>query len=93
LPQLPETESHLRDALRQMLNHPGSMVRAQMAFEIATHYALPEGHAQNLAIAIGYFHTASLILTTQSFSLRSGQRDQPLAWRVYVNAERFFQYR
>ena len=33
------------------------------------------------------------ILTAQPFSLRSGQRAQPLARRVDVNAEWFFQHR
>ncbi len=61
LPQMPGTESHLQDALRQTLNHPGTMVRAQMVLEIATHYGLAEEPAKNLAIAIEYFHTASLI--------------------------------
>jgi geranylgeranyl pyrophosphate synthase len=61
LPLFPETESHLRDALLQTLHRPGSMVRAQMVFEMATHYGLAAGSASQLAIAVEYFHTASLI--------------------------------
>lgn len=57
----PETESHLRNALHQTLQHPGSMVRAQIVFEMAMHYSLAMETAQNLAVGIEYFHTASLI--------------------------------
>jgi geranylgeranyl pyrophosphate synthase len=61
LPHLSGTESHLRDALLQTLDHPGSMVRAQMVFEIGTHYGLDRNKAEELAISIEYFHTASLL--------------------------------
>ena len=87
LPQLPEIEPHLRDALLQTLNHPGSMVRAQMAFEIATHFALPEGHAQNLAIAIEYFHTASLIFDDlPCMDDAAKRRGEPCVHRVQGDA-------
>lgn len=61
LPWPAETESHLQAALRQTLDHSGSMVRAQMVYEIASHYGLAKRNAEKLAVAIEYFHTASLI--------------------------------
>lgn len=55
------TESHLAGAVRDTLQHPGSMVRAELAFRIASSFGSSEERAENLAIAIEYFHTASLL--------------------------------
>jgi geranylgeranyl pyrophosphate synthase len=55
------TESHLAGALRDTLQHPGGMVRAELAYRVACSFALAEERAENLAIAIEYFHTASLL--------------------------------
>ena len=55
------TEPHLAGALRDTLQHPGSMVRAELAFRVAASYCLSEERSENLAIAIEYFHTASLL--------------------------------
>ena len=87
LPLMSETESHLRDALRQTLDHPGSMVRAQMVFEVGTHYGLETEHAKSLAIAIEYFHTASLIfddLPCMDDAVK--RRGEPCVHRVHGEA-------
>jgi geranylgeranyl diphosphate synthase type II len=55
------TEGHLAGALRDTLQHPGSMVRAELAFRVACSFGLAEDRSENLAIAIEYFHTASLL--------------------------------
>jgi geranylgeranyl diphosphate synthase type II len=55
------TEPHLAGALRHALEHPGSMVRAELAFRVGASFGLSEERAENLAIAIEYFHTASLL--------------------------------
>jgi geranylgeranyl pyrophosphate synthase len=55
------TESHLAGALQHTLEHPGSMVRAELAFRVASSLGMNEERAENLAIAIEYFHTASLL--------------------------------
>lgn len=55
------TEPHLAGALRQTLRYPGSMVRAELAFRIACSFQMGEDRAQDIAIAIEYFHTASLL--------------------------------
>jgi geranylgeranyl pyrophosphate synthase len=56
-----ETEPHLNGALRQTLNHPGSLVRARLVHQMARAYGLAETRAENLAIAVEFFHTASLL--------------------------------
>lgn len=51
----------LEEALRHVLDNPGSLVRPRMVFQVATAYGLDEAAAKNLAIALEYFHTASLV--------------------------------
>ena len=59
---LPATlESHLKEALRLVLDHPGSMIRPEIVWEVALGYELPDAPATDLAIALEYFHTASLL--------------------------------
>ena len=55
------TEPHLAGALRHTLQHPGSMVRAELAFRIGCSFQMSEDRAESMAIAIEYFHTASLL--------------------------------
>ena len=54
-------EPHLEEALRHVLSHPGTLVRPRIVFEMALGYGLEAAHAQDLAVALEYFHTASLI--------------------------------
>jgi geranylgeranyl diphosphate synthase type II len=56
-----ETEPHLGGALRHTLDHPGKLVRARLVYEMSQAYGLTDRRAKNLAIAIEYFHTASLL--------------------------------
>jgi len=59
---LPATlDSHLEEAIRHVLDNPGSLVRPRMVFQVATAYGLDPAHARDLAIALEYFHTASLL--------------------------------
>ncbi|MGA7833324.1 MAG: polyprenyl synthetase family protein [Terracidiphilus sp.] len=51
----------LEEALRHVFDNPGSLVRPQMVYLIATSYGLEDAVARNLAIALEYFHTASLV--------------------------------
>lgn len=57
----PEIEQHLAGALSDTLRHPGNMIRAELAFRIACSYDLSEERSESLAIAMEYFHTASLL--------------------------------
>jgi geranylgeranyl diphosphate synthase type II len=50
-----------KEALRHVLDNPGSMVRPRMVMRVAAAYRLEVEYAHNLAIALEYFHTASLI--------------------------------
>ena len=61
LPLVAETEPHLRGALEQILRRPGSLVRARLVYDLACGYELPDDRATKLAVAVEYFHTASLV--------------------------------
>jgi len=56
-----DTEPQLLGAMCQVLQLPGSMVRAQLTYQMARAYDLEEARAQELAVAIEYFHSASLL--------------------------------
>ncbi len=57
-----QTEPHLEGALRHVLSAPGSLVRPRIVYQIALAYGLTVTAAEDLAIALEYFHTASLIV-------------------------------
>ena len=60
---LPATlEPHLKEALSRILGNPGSLIRPEIVMEVALGYGLPEELATDMAIALEYFHTASLLV-------------------------------
>ncbi len=61
LPLPGQTEPQLLGALCQVLQLPGSLIRAQLVYEVACAYQVPDDQAQEMAIAIEYFHSASLL--------------------------------
>jgi geranylgeranyl diphosphate synthase type II len=61
LPLPVNLEPHLRTALARVLRNPGSLIRPEIVFEISRKYGLSETDATELAIALEYFHTASLL--------------------------------
>ncbi len=61
LPLPVNLDPHFEEALRHVLDNPGSLVRPRMVFNMATAYGLAVAPAQDLAIALEYFHTASLL--------------------------------
>jgi geranylgeranyl pyrophosphate synthase len=67
LPVGPGVETHLRGALEQTLAHPGSLTRAQIAFDSARIWGLEREAARELAVAIEYLHTASLLFDDLPF--------------------------
>jgi geranylgeranyl diphosphate synthase type II len=84
LPLPQGTEPHLGGALRDTLQHPGSMVRAELAYRIACSFGLSEERSENLAIAIEYFHTASLLFDDlPSMDDALLRRGVPCAHQVY----------
>jgi geranylgeranyl pyrophosphate synthase len=56
-----EIDPRFAEALRHVLDHPGSLVRPRMVLLVASAYGLEDSAAQDLAVALEYFHTASLI--------------------------------
>jgi geranylgeranyl pyrophosphate synthase len=54
-------EPHLEGSIRHALQHPGNMIRAELAYHLARIYDLERDRSEALAIAIEYFHTASLL--------------------------------
>jgi geranylgeranyl pyrophosphate synthase len=61
LPLPPTLDPHFEEALRHVLDNPGSLVRPRIVFQVATAYGLDPVPAKDLAIALEYFHTASLL--------------------------------
>ncbi len=54
-------DPNLEDAIRHVLDNPGSLVRPKLVFQMATAYGVEAAHAEELAVALEYFHTASLL--------------------------------
>jgi geranylgeranyl pyrophosphate synthase len=54
-------EPNFECALRHVLDNPGSLIRPKLVLQMATAYGLALTHARDLAVALEYFHTASLL--------------------------------
>lgn len=54
-------DPNFEDSLNYVLNTPGSLVRPKLVFQMATAYGLNPVQARELAVALEYFHTASLL--------------------------------
>jgi geranylgeranyl diphosphate synthase, type II len=61
LPVSQRVESTLGGAIEYLLDHPGSMVRPRIVHRLASAYGIKEQAATDLATALEYFHTASLV--------------------------------
>jgi len=61
LPLPAALDPNFEGALHHVLDNPGSLVRPRLVFQMATAYGLAPASAQDLAIALEYFHTASLL--------------------------------
>ena len=61
LPLSAALDHRFEAALRHVLDNPGSLVRPRMVLQMAAAYGLDAQYANSLAIALEYFHTASLI--------------------------------
>jgi len=62
LPTSSHDERGLRAALRQGADHPGKLLRGRAVFVAARHHGWSVRRAAQLATAIEYFHTSSLLL-------------------------------
>lgn len=59
--RMDRVEPRMAAALRDILAHPGSMVRAVLAYLIGIEMGVPEEAARAMACGIEYLHTASLV--------------------------------
>lgn len=62
LPEALVDDSPVAEAVRYCVRHPGSMVRARLAYQTAQTVGMTEHSAIELATGIEYLHTASLLL-------------------------------
>lgn len=80
-------EHHLDAALTQAVAHPGKLVRAQLAADAAQQHGLAESSALQLACAIEYYHTASLLLDDlPCMDDAATRRGQPCVHRQHGDA-------
>jgi geranylgeranyl diphosphate synthase type II len=56
-----QTDPTLCSVMRYVLRHPGSLVRAQLAYGILTEHRVRQESALKIAVGLEYFHTASLV--------------------------------
>ncbi len=56
-----DSESQLAQAILHVTAHPGSFIRARMAWNVGYASGLPSERSERIAVAVEYFHTASLI--------------------------------
>jgi geranylgeranyl pyrophosphate synthase len=61
LPLPSSLDPQFEEALRHVLDNPGSLIRPRMVLLVAAAYGMEAAAARDLAIALEYFHTASLI--------------------------------
>jgi len=61
LPLPTRLEPNLQNALKQVLRNAGSLVRSRIVLQVSAAYGVPRSEAEKLAIALEYFHTASLV--------------------------------
>lgn len=77
LPAAARGEPRLLAALRQGAEHPGKLVRGRLVLAAARSHRLARARALELACAVEYFHTASLLLDDlpcmDDAALRRGQ--------------------
>ncbi len=80
-------DPHFEESLRHVLDTPGSLVRPRIVFQVATAYAVADSCAKQLAIALEYFHTASLLFDDLPCMDDAAQRrGAPCAHVVYGEA-------
>jgi geranylgeranyl pyrophosphate synthase len=88
LPLPPALDSDLDGALRHILSNPGNLIRLKLVFRTAMAYGLSVDRAQDLAVALEYFHTASLVFDDlPCMDDASVRRGAPCVHRVYGQAD------
>ncbi|PTX92674.1 polyprenyl synthetase family protein [Opitutus sp. ER46] len=86
-PVNPATEPRLRAAIGMLAGRPGKLVRAQLAYATATAHGVAAPVGLQLAVAVEYYHLASLILDDlPCMDDAAVRRGQPCVHRVYGEA-------
>jgi geranylgeranyl diphosphate synthase type II len=81
------TEHHLKGVIDDALRHTGSMARAQLAFAIMRSLGVDAIRARSAAVAVEYFHTASLIFDDlPAMDNATERRGRPCPHLVYGEA-------
>ena len=81
------SDPRLRAVVADVLIHPGSLVRAQLAFGLGLRLGVAATAALRLATAVEYFHTASLIFDDlPAMDDASERRGRPCPHRVHGEA-------
>jgi geranylgeranyl pyrophosphate synthase len=77
-------EGNLAGALRETLHNPGNMIRAELAYRVARSFGQCRENAETLAVAIEYFHTASLLFDDlPAMDNASERRGAPCVHHMY----------
>jgi geranylgeranyl pyrophosphate synthase len=86
-PVTPHMEGHLEAAIAQATAEPGKLVRARLAYEAGRVHGLGESAALQLACAVEYFHTSSLLLDDlPSMDNADTRRGLPCVHRLHGEA-------
>jgi geranylgeranyl pyrophosphate synthase len=80
-------DPRLRGVVADVLEHPGSLARAQLAYGLGVRRGLEASRALKLAVAVEYFHSASLLFDDMpSMDDASERRGHPCPHLVYGEA-------
>jgi geranylgeranyl pyrophosphate synthase len=80
-------DPRLRAVVTDVLDHPGSLARAQLAYGLGIRHGLLPERALKLAVAVEYFHSASLIFDDMpSMDDAVERRGRPCPHVVYGEA-------
>lgn len=80
-------EPRLRAVVADVLEHPGSLARAQLAYGLGERRGIASERALKLAVAVEYFHSASLLFDDMpSMDDATERRGRPCPHVVYGEA-------
>jgi geranylgeranyl pyrophosphate synthase len=87
LPAGARLEEHLRGVIADSVTHPGSLVRAQLVYALLEAHGMAPELARRAAVAVEYFHTASLIFDDMpAMDDAAERRGHPCPHRVHGEA-------
>jgi len=88
LPLPADINPQLKHALGHVLDNPGSLVRPRMVLQVGLAFGLGDDAARDLAVALEYFHTSSLIFDDlPCMDNAADRRGAPCVHRVFGEHE------